>query len=165
MPSDRAIAGSLLVIGAPETASRPESGFTAPVMILIRVLLPAPFSPTRAWTSPARSSNDTPFSACTPANAFRMDLASRRGVVRVMLAGSPTVRTPEVAAEFALNWENRMSRCSPRQLRRRGFAQQIAPDEYVLKICNHRSPITNLEDPSAISVINNFAAQPIAKDR
>src|SRR5215471_11546399 len=35
-------------------------------MILIRVDLPAPFSPTRACTSPARRSNDTPLSARTP---------------------------------------------------------------------------------------------------
>src|SRR5262249_56964564 len=38
----------------------------APVMILIRVDLPAPFSPTRACISPARRSNDTPLSARTP---------------------------------------------------------------------------------------------------
>ena len=37
-------------------------------MILISVDLPAPFSPTRAWTSPACRSNETPRSACTPAN-------------------------------------------------------------------------------------------------
>jgi hypothetical protein len=47
-------------------------------MTLISVDLPAPFSPTSACTSPACSANDTPFSACTPANDFRMDEAARR---------------------------------------------------------------------------------------
>ena len=37
-----------------------QSGCSAPVMILISVDLPAPFSPTSACTSPARRSNDTP---------------------------------------------------------------------------------------------------------
>src|SRR5665213_1367305 len=36
----------------------------------IRVDLPAPFSPTRAWISPARLSKETTRSACTPGNAF-----------------------------------------------------------------------------------------------
>src|SRR5437870_3295172 len=36
----------------------PESGSSAPVMILISVDLPAPFSPTNAWTSPGAKSNE-----------------------------------------------------------------------------------------------------------
>ena len=40
------------------TTSRPESGACAPVMILTRVLLPAPFSPTSAWTSPGAQVED-----------------------------------------------------------------------------------------------------------
>jgi len=45
-----------------------------------------------------------------------------------------------------------------------GFAQKIAPDELGPKIRDQHSPIANLEHPSAISLINNFAAQRIAKD-
>jgi len=45
-----------------------------------------------------------------------------------------------------------------------GFAQQITPDELGPKIRNQHSPIANLEHPCAISLINNFAAQRIAKD-
>jgi hypothetical protein len=58
---------------APSTVIAPSSARTAPVMTLIRVDLPAPFSPTSACTSPGARSNDTPFSARTPANDFRMD--------------------------------------------------------------------------------------------
>ena len=53
----------------------PRSGASAPVMILISVDLPAPFSPTSAWTSPAASSNETPLSARTPANDFVIEVA------------------------------------------------------------------------------------------
>src|SRR5205807_3766423 len=42
------------------------------VMTLMSVDLPAPFSPTRAWTSPALKSNETTLSARTPANDFEM---------------------------------------------------------------------------------------------
>jgi len=45
----------------------PTKGATAPVMILMSVLLPAPFSPMSACTSPARSSSEALLSACTPA--------------------------------------------------------------------------------------------------
>ena len=41
----------------------PEVGAVMPARILSSVLLPAPFSPTRASTSPARSSNSSPRSA------------------------------------------------------------------------------------------------------
>ena len=56
--------------GWPWTSIVPSSGRWAPVITLISVDLPAPFSPTRAWTSPARRSNETPFRAWTPANAL-----------------------------------------------------------------------------------------------
>src|SRR5215204_6209976 len=48
-------------------------------MILISVDLPAPFSPMSAWTSPARSSSDALFRACTPAYDFVMSFARRSG--------------------------------------------------------------------------------------
>ena len=41
-------------------------GRTAPAATPTRVDLPAPFSPTRAWTSPRRTSRETFFSAWTP---------------------------------------------------------------------------------------------------
>ena len=51
------------------------------------VLLPAPFSPTRAWTSPRRTSRSTPSSARTPANRLRIARATSRGRVRSGIAG------------------------------------------------------------------------------
>ncbi len=40
------------------------------------VLLPAPFSPTRACTSPGSAEKDALWSACTPPNDFEMSLPS-----------------------------------------------------------------------------------------
>ena len=45
----------------------PESRRTTPAIIELRVDLPAPFSPTRATTSPAGTVKLTDLSTCTPA--------------------------------------------------------------------------------------------------
>src|SRR5919112_802526 len=62
--------------------SVPASARSAPVRILMKVDLPAPFSPTSACTSPADRSNETRFKARTPANALLMERASRSGVIK-----------------------------------------------------------------------------------
>src|SRR6185436_10829887 len=54
----------------PSMAMVPASGCCAPPRIFISVLLPAPFSPTRASTSPATRERETPASAITPGNRF-----------------------------------------------------------------------------------------------
>src|SRR4051812_42741232 len=77
MPSERATGGVIRGTVRPETTSAPVSGCSAPVMILIRVDLPAPFSPTSAWTSPALSSKDTSRSARTPSKDLQMFDAER----------------------------------------------------------------------------------------
>src|SRR5690606_4288012 len=51
----------------------------APPKIFIRVLLPAPFSPMRASTSPACKESETPSSASTPGNRLVIPLIRRRG--------------------------------------------------------------------------------------
>jgi hypothetical protein len=45
-------------------------------MIFIRVDLPAPFSPTRPWISPAFSAKSTARRACTPPKDFEMPESS-----------------------------------------------------------------------------------------
>src|SRR6187431_258843 len=47
--------------------------------MFMRVDLPAPFSPSRACTSPLRRSKSTPSFATTPGNRLVMPLSSRRG--------------------------------------------------------------------------------------
>src|SRR5438094_8834855 len=70
-------------IARPATVNVPESALSAPVTILMKVDLPAPFSPTSACTSPAARSNDTPRSACTPANVLVMCAASKRSPAKL----------------------------------------------------------------------------------
>src|SRR6267154_4082838 len=63
----------------PEMAIRPpRSGASTPEMILMRVDLPEPFSPTRQCTSPASSVRSTSRSACTPPKRFEMPDISRK---------------------------------------------------------------------------------------
>src|SRR5215212_2392655 len=50
-----------------------------PERILTRVDLPAPFSPTSTWTSPARRSNATSSRATTPGNRLDIPRSSRTG--------------------------------------------------------------------------------------
>src|SRR5437667_3705037 len=88
MPCARAVRGFIRVAERPATVSVPWSIDSAPVTILISVDFPAPFSPTSAWTSPARRSNDTPRSACTPANDLAIDSARSR----TLSNGAPVTR-------------------------------------------------------------------------
>src|SRR6476646_1924505 len=69
-PSRRAAAGVWRTRARPPISTRPSSGATEPLAIPSNVDFPDPFSPTRAWTSPARQSTLTPLSACTAPNAF-----------------------------------------------------------------------------------------------
>src|SRR5207302_303721 len=50
--------------------------------VLMRVLLPAPFSPQSACTSPFPRSKETPSSAFTPGNSLLIALSSRRAIGR-----------------------------------------------------------------------------------
>ena len=60
MPALAASEGVVKRCGAPSTASVPVSAATTPAMILIRVDLPAPFSPRMAWIEPRRQEKSTP---------------------------------------------------------------------------------------------------------
>jgi hypothetical protein len=50
----------------PPISTMPWSGSVEPAATAINVDLPAPFSPTSAWTSPSTTSRPTPLSATTP---------------------------------------------------------------------------------------------------
>src|SRR5512141_3039094 len=60
---------------------RPESGVTAPVKILTKVLLPAPLAPISAWTSPGRTATDAWSSATTAPYVLETSVASSGGSV------------------------------------------------------------------------------------
>src|SRR3989442_8135757 len=64
----------------PSTKTSPPSGCTTPVMILMSVDLPAPFSPRSAWISPAWSAKETSSSAWVDPNRFETPRISRIGV-------------------------------------------------------------------------------------
>src|SRR6266850_1710058 len=55
-----------------------------PKRMFMRVDLPAPFSPTRAWISPAATDRDTPFKTRLPSNSFVTSRSSRAGAVLVV---------------------------------------------------------------------------------
>ena len=55
----------------PPISTMPGSGSVEPAATAISVDLPAPFSPTSAWTSPSTTSRPTPLSATTP--GIRLD--------------------------------------------------------------------------------------------
>ena len=61
MPSPKRMASMGLAnrTSRPSTAIVPESGACNPYSSFMSVLLPAPFSPTTAWTSPANRSMET----------------------------------------------------------------------------------------------------------
>src|ERR1700677_5181581 len=70
IPAASAIAGPCSVASCPSTSSSPASGWYTPARIFTRGDLPAPFSPTRACTSPAYSSIDPSSIACTAPHDF-----------------------------------------------------------------------------------------------
>src|SRR5688572_12096040 len=100
-PAAWASAGDAKDTGAPSRNIAPSSRRYAPVMILISVDLPAPFSPTRACTSPGSSSSPTPSSAVTPAKRLTIPSMRRTGGIAVIteaggLTGAPRHRSVRV---------------------------------------------------------------------
>ena len=65
--------------GTPSTAISPASGRTRPYATCIRVVLPAPFSPSSACSSPGVSVKSAPRSACTEPKRLRMPRSARAG--------------------------------------------------------------------------------------
>src|SRR5205085_12406166 len=78
-PSFSAAWTELMATGSPSTRIWPTSGVCTPARIFISVLLPAPFSPLTASTSPRPSVRLTPVSALTPGKRLLTSRTSRRG--------------------------------------------------------------------------------------
>ena len=79
MPASSASRGPENRTGRPFKRISPSYSVIAPARIFISVLLPAPFSPQIAWTSPATAVNDTSRSARTPPKLLAMCRISSRG--------------------------------------------------------------------------------------
>ena len=102
MPSARAAAGSGIATASPARRMLPPgSAWCTPARIFISVDLPAPFSPIRAWTSPAQAENVTPASARDGPNVLAIARISSSGTVPGALAGSPASCRTDVASLHA----------------------------------------------------------------
>src|ERR1700733_10123393 len=89
MPIPRLIAaeGEEISTGWPSIRISPSSGLYRPYRTDISVDLPAPFSPSSAWTSPANTSKSTRSFATTEPNFFVIPLSSRTGGLDCVTAG------------------------------------------------------------------------------
>src|SRR5262245_2534665 len=73
----------------PRTNSSPSNSVMTPDRAFISVLLPAPFSPTMAWNSPAAMSIDTSAKATTPGKILVMLRIDMTGVEVAGESGDP----------------------------------------------------------------------------
>src|SRR5262245_61505853 len=88
MPRRRISPGSLPLSIWPAKRTVPPFGACTPVMVFIRVDLPAPLSPTSPTTSPGSTAKVTPRSACTAPKCFSTPWSSSR------LIGGPSSQSP-----------------------------------------------------------------------
>src|SRR5581483_4075213 len=101
-PSAWASCGRERSTSSPLTRTTPSSGLRTPERILIIVLLPAPFSPTRACTSPNSAANDASFNARTPPNDLEIPDASIARGVRSFLSPGRVCATDSVTTSRLL---------------------------------------------------------------
>src|SRR5262245_12379347 len=102
MPSRSAIAALLISTACAASSILPASARTIPPSTLIRVDLPAPFSPRSAWISPARRSKETPSSAATPPKRLvRLWIDSKGGDGVLAEASDISLQTVEELAGVA----------------------------------------------------------------
>src|ERR1700721_35223 len=79
IPARRASCGVRRWTGFPSIRISPESAWYAPARIFISVLLPAPFSPMKACTSPGQMLKFTLFRTRTPGKLLQIWRTSRMG--------------------------------------------------------------------------------------
>src|SRR5690606_8512812 len=103
IPSSRASAGRAKRTSSPRTVTLPELGRRWPVSTLSRFVLPDPFAPTIARTSPGATESETPSRAFSPgystvtslsdASVVMIHLAQRDVfVLDLLLVGLPVIR-------------------------------------------------------------------------
>src|SRR5438105_10551014 len=66
-----------MVAGVPSKRISPASGRTSPYTTFMSVDLPAPFSPSRAWTWPQSTTRSTPSLALSPPKVLTIPRSSR----------------------------------------------------------------------------------------
>ena len=80
IPSRRASRGESPGRATSSTSTTPASGWRRPAAICMRVVLPAPFSPRSAWTSPGGNVKSAPRNACTEPNLRWIPRSSSPGI-------------------------------------------------------------------------------------
>ena len=79
MPRAIASDGPVRLTSVPSSRIWPASGRASPYRMFMSVVLPAPFSPSRAWISPGRTSRSIESLATTPGYRFVMPRISSAG--------------------------------------------------------------------------------------
>src|SRR4051794_4914277 len=87
MPALVAACGLLKETSSPRHTIEPASALCTPASTLISVDLPAPFWPSRQWTSPGRTSSSTPSSARTPGKVLTMPVSVSSGWSGAVIRG------------------------------------------------------------------------------
>src|SRR5919198_503138 len=87
MPASRASRGEWNSTGRPWREISPSSGRYSPVRMFESVLLPAPFSPSSACTSPSAASKSTRSFATTPGNRFVIPRRATAGRLELIAGG------------------------------------------------------------------------------
>src|SRR6266536_1449223 len=138
MPTPCLIAslGAWKLTCAPLTKICPASGRYNPARMLISVLLPAPFSPSKACTSPHRAEKSTPWFATTPGKALSI----------------PTIEKARSAVTRRESYRARTSSGLGRALRARPRGARSAPPNPYLLNCD--LTLRNIADDIAKSPVH-----------
>ena len=94
MPASMASRGLSKATGWPPIKICPLVGLWTPAMVLMKVDLPAPLSPSRQWHSPACTATETPARAMTAPKCFSMSCSS--------ISEASSVRTSRISTSGSL---------------------------------------------------------------